>query len=239
MRLRLATQIYGTSAWVEVARHVPGRLASHCANRFWEVEFEGLKRFRSDDPSRSKRGAFLPWTEEEDSTLLREIEHYGAGNWCLIRKGLPGRSLLDCFRRFQKLNPSNMADMYDILLATQGKMIPRWFLPVYTAQKRKRSELVASDFALQLFEVPEEKAGDGDGSSATPFTMLTTGDRRIDKHLLRVNQRRRKRYREMSKCVGHQLRSDERDDQDSKPKKHGPFAKRRRRKGRRISTSGE
>lgn len=194
-RLCLAERLYGRESWVEVARHVPGRSATSCAQRFWDIEFEGLRRTRrphGDSAKLGRRDRVLPWTEEEDSALLEAIQKYGAGNWCLARRDLPGRTTAECFRRFQKLNPSKMADMYDVLLATQKKMLPRRFEDGRRC-KRKRSELVASDFALHLFEVPCS-VEDADCSNCTYRTRLTTGDALLDRHLHRVNRRRWQRH---------------------------------------------
>jgi len=194
-RLGLAQQIYGRGRWMHMARHLRGRSSSGCLQRFEGVDIPGLKRVRPAEGEGSNSGAVaavtgvrrrrrklqvLPWTSEEDSTLISAMEKYGAGNWCLVRQDLPGRTPGECFRRFQHLNPGRMADMYDVLLATKRKMLPSSFS--ISLSKRKRSELVASDFMLHLYEEPEGPQG--------ARSRLTTGDPKLDRHLRRVNHRR-------------------------------------------------
>jgi len=186
-RLRLATQIYGLGRWLHIARHVPGRSQSDCLQRTQGTDNPDLKRLsRKGWKGRKRPPCFAPWAPEEDAKLMQAIRKYGAGNWCLIRRDVPGRTTGECFRRFQALNPENMADMYDILLATKRKMLPSRFphrSHMWAPSKRRRSELVASDFNLHLY-VPEE-------SSAT-CPSLTTGDPQCDVYLRRVNERRRR-----------------------------------------------
>jgi len=77
--------------------------------------------------------------------------------------------------------------MYDILLATKRKMLPSTFLNrshMWGPSKRRRSELVASDFNLHLY-VPED-------SGSSRCADLTTGNPECDMHLRRVNRRRRR-----------------------------------------------
>jgi len=189
-RMFLAQEIYGRDAWVEVARHLPGRSAPSCMHHYWESARVGLKRERVQRAEPRCRFRRLPWTEEEDSALLQAVDAYGAGNWSLICRDVEGRTACECFTRFQSLNPSRMADIYDILLATQHKLLPRGL----DGKKRKRSDLVASDFALHLFEVRGDDAeGLDDGLCRT---KLTTGDPALDRHLHRVNRRRRQRARQ-------------------------------------------
>ncbi|CAM6088203.1 unnamed protein product [Calypogeia fissa] len=59
-------------------------------------------RCRSQDNERIKG----PWSPEEDAALQRLVEKYGARNWSLISKGIPGRSGKSCRLRWcNQLSP--------------------------------------------------------------------------------------------------------------------------------------
>lgn len=194
---------------------MPGRCPNSIMCRYENIENPNLKRDFERPAVRgpgSKRA--LPWSAQEDKTLLEAIDKYGAGNWCIIRKELTGRTMNECWHRFQRLNPDNKADMYDVLLATKDRMLPPNSYHTRFAAgrlgearngKRPRSELVASDFKLRLLAHPatagrgarverEEDDGSGDGGD-DPAMVFTTNNPRIDKHLRRVNTRRRQEAR--------------------------------------------
>lgn len=47
-----------------------------------------------------------PWSPEEDVVLNRLVEKFGARNWSLIARGIPGRSGKSCRLRWcNQLNP--------------------------------------------------------------------------------------------------------------------------------------
>lgn len=47
-----------------------------------------------------------PWSPEEDSVLSRLVEKFGAKNWCMIARGIPGRSGKSCRLRWcNQLDP--------------------------------------------------------------------------------------------------------------------------------------
>ncbi|KAJ7232799.1 hypothetical protein O6H91_Y453700 [Diphasiastrum complanatum] len=47
-----------------------------------------------------------PWSPEEDGVLSRMVEKFGAKNWSLIARGIPGRSGKSCRLRWcNQLNP--------------------------------------------------------------------------------------------------------------------------------------
>lgn len=59
-------------------------------------------RVRTQDNERIKG----PWSPEEDAALQRLVEKYGARNWSLISKGIPGRSGKSCRLRWcNQLSP--------------------------------------------------------------------------------------------------------------------------------------
>lgn len=48
-----------------------------------------------------------PWSPEEDAKLSQIVMNFGARNWCLIAKGIPGRSGKSCRLRWcNQLDPS-------------------------------------------------------------------------------------------------------------------------------------
>eukprot|EP00401_Gymnodinium_catenatum_P036969 CAMPEP_0117495894 /NCGR_PEP_ID=MMETSP0784-20121206/20371_1 /TAXON_ID=39447 /ORGANISM="" /LENGTH=769 /DNA_ID=CAMNT_0005290837 /DNA_START=76 /DNA_END=2385 /DNA_ORIENTATION=- len=196
-RLKLAVQIYGRGRWAEVAVHVPRRPPGACLQRFEFVDLEGLRRAprcleAAASTATTRHGprwdAPLPWTEEEDQALLEGIDRYGAGNWTLIRRDVPGRTTAECFHRFQRLNPEcdgvGMADTYDRLLATKQKM-----LPSIVPMSIRRSRLVASDFLLRLDEVPRDVQSTGHRAPVA-CSEVTTHNPLVDRHLRRLNARR-------------------------------------------------
>ncbi|CAE8582545.1 unnamed protein product, partial [Polarella glacialis] len=134
------------------------------------------------------KNKFLPWTDEEDAVLLASLDKYGIGNWSLMKVDLPGRTNNQVSDRFQRLNPGHKADVYSLLLATQRKVMPRTINE--NSKKRQRSELVASDFAIRLYEEPWEQA---QGDTVPGLTRLTTGDPVSDRYLNRINRRRLQR----------------------------------------------
>jgi len=192
-RLRLAESVYGVDdGWVKIGRLFPRRTVACCFARFCTVERDGMRLGKPFEKNKNgvlrKKRRSVPWTEEEDAQLLEAIDHFGAGNWSRIQHGVPGRTSAQCFCRFQELNPCGMADMYDILLATKRKMMPRFMM----RRKRRRSALVSSDFSLHLYGVAPS-AGDRAGSRGS--LVLTTGKPELDRHLRRVNRRFEKQYR--------------------------------------------
>lgn len=171
-----------------------------CFHRYETIEMPGLKRTTADPEKGHIRRPTrcLPWSPEEDSALIQAIDKYGAGNWCLARQALDGRTAAECFRRFQRLNPDRMADTYDILLATKRKMLPSNFDYMGPGgTHRKRSQLVASDFALRLFEAPSG-GKEAEELNGRQHRKITTGDPSLDRHLRRVNSRRRAVAKELS-----------------------------------------
>jgi len=212
-RLNTAVSIYGRGHWRHVARHVPGRSLPSMTSRYQNVENRELKR-DFERPAKRGHSRSLTWSVDEDEKLLEAIERYGVGNWSLARLELPGRTSHECWCRFQRLNPESKADIYDILLATKSKMLPassyhRKYMPGHRVEprnrKRPRSEVIASDFKLRLMETPAaigqaqvEEDGSGNNDESSPgkfgglsYTVLTTGDHRLDRSLTRLNARRR------------------------------------------------
>eukprot|EP00808_Paulinella_micropora_P018750 g21833.t1 len=76
----------GTSNWMEVSWHMPGRSDQQCLNRWC----------KSLDPTlRSGR-----WTEQEDIRLQLAVKAYGTRAWSKIQRHLQARSDTKCRERF-------------------------------------------------------------------------------------------------------------------------------------------
>lgn len=197
-RLSLAVRVCGES-WQLVAKHVPGRNAVSCQQRWNNTDSPDLKR-----PSSSQETAKffevdrqLPWSSEEDDALLASLQKYGAGNWTLMMVDLPGRTPSQIARRFQKLNPDSMSDVYDLLLATKKRVMPHSTTPNWGKRSRREfSQLSASDFSLRIFEKRSESQEDSiEQTDIVP--RLTTGDPASDIHLRRINYKRRLQVKRM------------------------------------------
>lgn len=119
-----------------------------------------------------------PWHPEDDENLVQAIEAHGVGNWPRILQHFPDIPRSRVYRRFQSLNPDGIADVYSILLATKKKMLPSWshFGP---PREKRLSELLASDFNIHLYK--------DTGPRGEILRTITTGDKRLDRHLTRLN----------------------------------------------------
>eukprot|EP00931_Biecheleriopsis_adriatica_P111777 TRINITY_DN8623_c0_g1_i1.p1 TRINITY_DN8623_c0_g1~~TRINITY_DN8623_c0_g1_i1.p1 ORF type:complete len:603 (-),score=136.69 TRINITY_DN8623_c0_g1_i1:23-1831(-) len=180
-RLILAVKVFGDKSWNLVASQLPGRSGYTCYCRWHWTDSPDLKRTGSaSELAKFLKDKTLPWTPEEDQTLLRALKKYGVGNWSLVQVDLPGRTSRQILERFRALNPGQQANVHALMLATKKRMLPI----MRHRSKRVRSELVASDFALRLREEPWQEAG-WEGA-----TRLTTGDDASDRHLTLINTQR-------------------------------------------------
>jgi hypothetical protein len=68
-RLKEAVAAYGNKSWVEIAACLPGRTNEQCRERW--TEYLGAP------------GARTQWTEQDDKTLLQEVETMGK-QWTAI-----------------------------------------------------------------------------------------------------------------------------------------------------------
>ena len=88
-----AVGIYGTRNWTEVSKHVPGRTAHQCLERWTQ----------SLNPDRKKG----PFSGEEDKLLIEAVGIYGTRNWIEVSKHVPGRTAKQCRVRWvQSLDPN-------------------------------------------------------------------------------------------------------------------------------------
>lgn len=171
-QLELLLSVYGLDRGSDICRHFPRRTRINVLCHAQLLHWLSL----GNSPWHS-------WGEEEDRILARFVRTEGVGNWTAAQRHLPGRQTKEISNRFNVLNPSRMADMYGILLATRHKMIP-------LAERRPTSELKASDFAIRLYT-----AGGSD---------ITTGDPMLDRYLRKVNKRRRAQAARLAKAAQSQ-----------------------------------
>lgn len=133
-------------------------------------------------------GDLEEWTGEEDDELVKALDLYGIGNWTFVRRHLPGRTSIECWRRFQALNPEGKADLYDKLMLARKRMLPAEFSSGRSVRQRYRSEVCAADFLLDYQEVPKSIQ---DTRPEMTYSVLTTGNQEWDRSLKRVNSRRK------------------------------------------------
>ncbi|CAA9997404.1 unnamed protein product [Nesidiocoris tenuis] len=79
--------------WASIASFFPNRTDVQCQQRWHKVLNPELVKG--------------PWTKEEDETVIRLVEHYGAKKWTLIARHLKGRIGKQCRERWHNhLNPN-------------------------------------------------------------------------------------------------------------------------------------
>ena len=128
--LRRAVEIYGDKRWADVASHMPTKNEFKCRDRWEDALRPGIK-------------FWVPWTAEEDSTLLAAVEKYGPGNWVNIVKDLPGRTDHMCCQRFKSLNVKGTASAYMDKVHIKRTVLTR----SHTAG-RQRPNLTVEDFLM-------------------------------------------------------------------------------------------
>lgn len=75
--LRKTVQKFGPRKWNSIAKHIPGRTARQCRDRF--------QNYLSPDLING------PWTQEEDQLLIQKVNEFGP-YWSKINKFFVGRS---------------------------------------------------------------------------------------------------------------------------------------------------
>jgi myb proto-oncogene protein len=89
--LKDAVQRYGGKSWIEIAALVSGRTKIQCSSR-WHNAL---------DPSVDRTSlATGKWTAEEDNLLKDAVQRYGSKNWKYITAMVPGRTKIQCRRRW-------------------------------------------------------------------------------------------------------------------------------------------
>ncbi|CAN0409002.1 unnamed protein product, partial [Hapterophycus canaliculatus] len=79
--------------WSDLARHIPGRIAKQCRERY----------LNHLDPSLRKD---MPWTEDEEALLMR-LCFAKQNQWAEICRQLHGRSYNDVKNRFNLIQRRN------------------------------------------------------------------------------------------------------------------------------------
>lgn len=75
------------SPWSEVAKHLPGRNANQCRDRYNNYLYTKTKKD--------------PWTHQEDLLIVEKYKEFGP-RWVLISQFLPGRSGMNIKNRWHK-----------------------------------------------------------------------------------------------------------------------------------------
>ncbi|KAJ3076006.1 Myb-like DNA-binding domain protein, partial [Quaeritorhiza haematococci] len=87
-RLKTGIELYGEGEWKRISSLVATRSAEQCSARW--------RRSLSPDIKKGK------WTAEEHRLLERGIKLFGEGNWIEIAKIIPGRTVDQCWRRWNR-----------------------------------------------------------------------------------------------------------------------------------------
>ncbi|KAH8741968.1 SNAPc like transcription factor [Cryptosporidium ryanae] len=109
VRLQFAYFVYGGNSWTKISKHINGRSDSKCRERYVNMLKPDIKKGK--------------WSEEENNLLISTVKKFGPGNWSLIKNYIIGRTDSDCSKQWEKLDINSSIE-YDILRATQGKLLP-------------------------------------------------------------------------------------------------------------------
>jgi hypothetical protein len=94
IKLKDAVQRHGVKNWVAISALVPGRTKKQCRYRWHVVINCGIDR---------ANGHTGKWTPDEDIKLKDAVRTYGGKNWVLIAELVPGRTNLQCRKRWRIL----------------------------------------------------------------------------------------------------------------------------------------
>ncbi|KIK65517.1 hypothetical protein GYMLUDRAFT_38988 [Collybiopsis luxurians FD-317 M1] len=109
-RLNQVVSAIGTSDWVEVARHMPGRTNEICRERYLEVgkrkvKGKGKGKGKGKDKEKAKETE-EEWTKDQDAELIRLVGEMG-NKWQKISEAMGGvYNNNQCRSRYNKLRKS-------------------------------------------------------------------------------------------------------------------------------------
>jgi myb proto-oncogene protein len=97
-KLKDAVETHGRKNWKTIAALVPGRTRDQCGGRWKDILDRSIGR---------DSGRLSNWTAVEDCKLRDALQTHGGKNWAAIAALIPGRSEVQCRKRWHKaLNPS-------------------------------------------------------------------------------------------------------------------------------------
>ena len=82
--------------WNKIARHVEGRSAPQCRERWMNVLKPEVRNLGD-------------WTAGEDGQLASQVERFGVGNWSQVSQAMAPRTDNQCWRRWKRLHPTSPA----------------------------------------------------------------------------------------------------------------------------------
>lgn len=85
--IRDLVEFQKVSPWTEVAKHLPGRTAAQCRDRYNGYLCQPILK--------------KPWTPEEDELIIAKYKEFGP-RWVMISQFLPGRSGTNIKNRWHK-----------------------------------------------------------------------------------------------------------------------------------------
>jgi hypothetical protein len=100
IKLKDAVQTYGGKNWGAIAVLVPGRTNIQCRDRWHHVLDANI------DQANRRTGK---WTEDEDSKLKDSVQTHGGKDWVAISALVPGRTKLQCRKRWHVILVSNIS----------------------------------------------------------------------------------------------------------------------------------
>lgn len=115
-RLSAAVQQFNARNWKAIAKRVPGRTFSQCAQRWRRLQ-----------PHKTRQ----PWTKSEDKAIVSLFERFG-NNWTIIASFLEGRTGKQVRDRFRnkldpKINRRKFSEKEDLIIVQKFKEIgPKW-----------------------------------------------------------------------------------------------------------------
>jgi hypothetical protein len=116
--LRDAVNTHGGKNWKKIAEMLQNRTSVQCLHRWQKVLNPNLVKG--------------PWSKDEDDTIMKLVQTYGAENWSMIASHLPGRIGKQCRERwYNHLNPAIKKEPWSeeeerTLLESQEQMGNKW-----------------------------------------------------------------------------------------------------------------
>ncbi|KAL0482494.1 hypothetical protein AKO1_014472 [Acrasis kona] len=116
--LREAVNTHGGKNWKKIAEMLNNRTSVQCLHRWQKVLNPNLVKG--------------PWTKDEDESIVKLVQAYGAENWSMIASHLPGRIGKQCRERwYNHLNPNIKKEPWSeeeekTLLESQEQMGNKW-----------------------------------------------------------------------------------------------------------------